>query len=509
MGNLDIFASTAFSTRVFLSLALSETSKHPISNADTPVDFKTCRPETRSSQGPFPFFLNSCVSLIQNLRTLFWNFDRNPPIGRERGQILMGAEKKTNRLLPLTVFFLLVLSATIPCVFSAANQSPTYRKSAQLQKFGSSAVFPLHGNVYPLGYYSVSITIGHPAKRFDLDIDTGSDLTWVQCDAPCTGCTKPREHLYKPSNNLLGCGHPLCVAFHSPASYPCKTPDDQCDYEVEYADHGSSLGVLVNDYFPLKFTNGSQLIPRLAFGCGYDQKINGLNTPATSGVIGLANGKASIVSQLSHLGLTRNVVGHCLSGQGGGFLFFGDDLVPSSGVMWTPMLHNSFQDHYSSGPAELVFNGKSTGVKGLNMVFDSGSSYTYFNSQAYKALINLVRNDLNGKPLKYATEDQSLPICWKGSKPFKSVGDAKNFFKPLAQSFTKAKNVQLQLSPDAYLIVTKHGNVCLGILNGTEVGLGSMNIIGDITMQDKMVIYDNENQRIGWAPTNCKRLSKS
>nr|XP_028949304.1 aspartic proteinase Asp1-like [Malus domestica] len=134
--------------------------------------------------------------------------------------------------------------------------------------------------------------------------------------------------------------------------------------------------------------------------------------------------------------------------------------------------------------------------------------YTYFNSQAYKALINLVRNDLNGKPLKYATEDQSLPICWKGSKPFKSVGDAKNFFKPLALSFTKAKNVQLQLSPDAYLIVTKHGNVCLGILNGTEVGLGSMNIIGDITMQDKMVIYDNENQRIGWAPTNCKRLSK-
>lgn len=132
--------------------SLSETSKHPISNADTPVDFKTSRPETRSSQGPFPFFLNSCVSLIQNLRTLFWNFDRNPPIGRERGQILMGAEKKTNRLLPLTAFFLLVLSTTIPCVFSAANQPPTNRKSAQLQKSGSSAVFPLHGNVYPLGY---------------------------------------------------------------------------------------------------------------------------------------------------------------------------------------------------------------------------------------------------------------------------------------------------------------------------------------------------------------------
>lgn len=38
-------------------------------------------------------------------------------------------------------------------------------------------------------YYSVSLSIGHTAKVFDLDIDSGSDLTWVQCDAPCNGCT--------------------------------------------------------------------------------------------------------------------------------------------------------------------------------------------------------------------------------------------------------------------------------------------------------------------------------
>jgi hypothetical protein len=36
----------------------------------------------------------------------------------------------------------------------------------------------------------VNLNIGRPPKQYDLDIDTGSDLTWVQCDAPCTGCTK-------------------------------------------------------------------------------------------------------------------------------------------------------------------------------------------------------------------------------------------------------------------------------------------------------------------------------
>jgi hypothetical protein len=70
--------------------------------------------------------------------------------------------------------------------------------------------------------------------------------------------------------------------------------------------------------------------------CGYDQFPGGSHHPI-DGVLGLGKGKSSIVSQLSSLGLVRNVIGHCLSGHGGGFLFFGDDLYDSSRVAWTPM----------------------------------------------------------------------------------------------------------------------------------------------------------------------------
>lgn len=77
---------------------------------------------------------------------------------------------------------------------------------------------------------------------------------------------QPREGLYKPNNNLLHCVDPLCNAIEKLANSPCDNPNDQCDYEVEYADHGSSMGVLVKDFFPVRFTNGSLLGPRLAFG---------------------------------------------------------------------------------------------------------------------------------------------------------------------------------------------------------------------------------------------------
>ncbi|KAH1213409.1 Aspartic proteinase Asp1 [Glycine max] len=422
-----------------------------------------------------------------------------------------------------TLLQFLLFSAIFPLSFSAQPRNAKKLSSDNHHRLSSSAVFKVQGNVYPLGHYTVSLNIGYPPKLYDLDIDSGSDLTWVQCDAPCKGCTKPRDQLYKPNHNLVQCVDQLCSEVQLSMEYTCASPDDQCDYEVEYADHGSSLGVLVRDYIPFQFTNGSVVRPRVAFGCGYDQKYSGSNSPpATSGVLGLGNGRASILSQLHSLGLIHNVVGHCLSARGGGFLFFGDDFIPSSGIVWTSMLPSSSEKHYSSGPAELVFNGKATVVKGLELIFDSGSSYTYFNSQAYQAVVDLVRwklerasifiinfivtQDLKGKQLKRATDDPSLPICWKGAKSFKSLSDVKKYFKPLALSFTKTKILQMHLPPEAYLIITKHGNVCLGILDGTEVGLENLNIIGDISLQDKMVIYDNEKQQIGWVSSNCDRL---
>lgn len=151
-------------------------------------------------------------------------------------------------------------------------------------------------------YYTVSLRVGLPPKLYDLDIDTGSDLTWLQCDAPCTRCTKvkktsplacsspglstvlekeflliyiilsdiylrqPRDQLYKPKNNRVHCEDPLCSAIHTSGTEPCRTPDDLCSYEVEYADDGSSQGVLVHDYFTFLLTNNSRLSPQLAFG---------------------------------------------------------------------------------------------------------------------------------------------------------------------------------------------------------------------------------------------------
>ncbi|WOL11927.1 aspartic proteinase Asp1 [Canna indica] len=372
----------------------------------------------------------------------------------------------------------------------------------------SSAVFPIYGNVYPHGVYYVAMNIGNPPKPYFLDIDTGSDLSWIQCDAPCVRCSKGPHPWYEPKRNtLLACSDHLCAALHSGGAYDQKC--DQCDYDIHYEDRGSSLGVLVADAFALRLTNTTVARPILAFGCGYNQQFARQNPQAaTDGVLGLGTGKVSVPSQLSNQGVTKNVFGHCLSEKGGGFLFFGSDLVPSSRMTWAPMSQVASGNYYSPGMANLYWGTQSLGVKQMDVVLDTGSTFSYFGSQSYKAFLSAVKSDLSKKPLK-EFNDPALPVCWKGPKSFKSLTDVKNYFKPLALSFVNGKRVLFEIPPENYLILTKDGNVCLGILNGTEAGLDNLNVIGDISLQDVMVVYDNEKHQIGWVRAACKGQAKS
>lgn len=387
----------------------------------------------------------------------------------------------------------------------AAEPGQQFRGYGKVQRAVSTAVFRVGGAVYPDGYFFVKVFIGNPPKPYYLDVDTGSDLTWVQCDAPCVNCPKGPHDPYKPRNNVVRCHEPLCAFIPHPVNYPCRDPADQCDYEIQYADSGLSTGVLVKDYFPIQLLNGSVLNSFISFGCGYDQNIPGSSHPPfVDGVLGLASGKSSILSQLSSRGVIRDVFGHCFSTKGGGYLFFGDDMVPSTGMVWAPMLQNKAEKHYSIGPIELLFDGKNIVKGGQPLIFDSGSTYTYFNGLAYKSLVSMIMKSMNKEQLKDAPEDRTLPLCWKGAQFFKSASDVKSLFQPLALRINK--NIVMEIPPEAYLIISKKGNVCLGILDGSEVQLSNLNVLGDISLQDKLVIYDNVKKRIGWMSASCETL---
>uniref|UniRef100_A0A0D9XPU8 Peptidase A1 domain-containing protein n=1 Tax=Leersia perrieri TaxID=77586 RepID=A0A0D9XPU8_9ORYZ len=318
----------------------------------------------------------------------------------------------------------------------------------------SAMVFQLQGNVYPDGHFFITMNIGDPVQSYYLDIDTGSTLTWLQCDAPCVHCNKV-PHLYKPKRkNLVNCADQCCTDLYTDLGKPKSCgPPTQCDYEIQYVE-GSSSGVLVVDRFSLPVGNSSNPTD-ISFGCGYDQgKENANVLSLVDGVLGLGRGRVTLLSQLKSQGvITKNVMGHCISSKGGGFLFLGDAEVPASGVTWFPL--NRGNRYYSLGPGTFHFNSGTQPISTapMDVIFDSGATYTYFASQPYQATLSAVKSTLN-------TECKLL---------------------------NQVKEKERALN---------------GRIN-SELSMKSRRI----TMLDQIVIYDSERALLGWVDYKCDRMA--
>ncbi|TVU26187.1 hypothetical protein EJB05_28723 [Eragrostis curvula] len=171
----------------------------------------------------------------------------------------------------------------------------------------SSMVFTLDGNVYPDGHLYVTVNIGEKEKEkpYFLDIDTGSNLSWLECDAgkgTCETCNKVPHPLYQViSKKLVPCARSLCNVVHGDlgTNKTCRDGPDQCGYDIHKFDGSRTLGVLLVDKFSFPMGHGSSARSDIAFGCGYNQvKKGNKRKVAVDGILGLGRGSVDLVSQL-------------------------------------------------------------------------------------------------------------------------------------------------------------------------------------------------------------------
>lgn len=72
---------------------------------------------------------------------------------------------------------------------------------------------------------------------------------------------------YKPEKaNIIPPKDSYCLEIRNNQMNKNCDPCHQCDYEIEYADHSSSMGVLARDELSLNIANGSLAKSKVVFG---------------------------------------------------------------------------------------------------------------------------------------------------------------------------------------------------------------------------------------------------
>ncbi|KAL6981521.1 Aspartic endopeptidase [Sarracenia purpurea var. burkii] len=348
------------------------------------------------------------------------------------------------------------------------------------------------------GIYFMNMAIGTPPVQFLGIADTGSDLTWIQCE-PCKNCYKQRDPFFNPRNSStyknVVCSSKICRSIDgttNPSCFPRRKKN--CEYSQMYEDKSFTRGVVATETVILGST-GAPLVrfPGTVFGCGHNN--NGKFSDIGSGLVGLGGGRASLISQMgSSIGrkFSYCLVPHSSSTRSSKMHFGSKALVSGPGVVSTPLFIKSgiyfvTLKGLGIGTRRFELNKSSKG----NLIVDSGATLTYIPPQIYFPL---------------ETEIKRAIIRDTGLKP---VRDPQNFLR-----LCFATNYSV-VAP----VVTAHfsgGDVKLSSIN-TFVGTADdvqclafvpnnvISVLGNLAQMNFLVGYDLKKKIVSFKPSDCTK----
>ncbi|WMV21989.1 hypothetical protein MTR67_015374 [Solanum verrucosum] len=345
--------------------------------------------------------------------------------------------------------------------------------------------------------YIVTVTLG--GRNMTVIVDTGSDLTWVQCQ-PCRLCYNQPEPLFNPSISpsfqTVACNSSACLSLESATGYSglCGTNSQTCGYLVSYGDGSYTKGDLGQDHLVL----GRTSVDNFVFGCGRNNRgLFGL----ASGLMGLGRSDLSLISQTS--GVFGGVFSYCLpstEAESSGSLIFGGDpsvFKNSTPISYTKMVPNpQLFSFYFLNLTGMTIGGvavqdSSFGKSGF--LIDSGTVITRLPPSIYKAIKAEFLKQFSGYPS--VPGYSILDTCFDLST-YEEVN-----IPTIKVHFEGDAQMEVDVAGVFYFVKNDASQVCLALASLQYEG--EIGIIGNFQQRNTRVIYDTKQSQVGFAKETC------
>ncbi|KAF3638009.1 putative centromere protein V-like [Capsicum annuum] len=355
----------------------------------------------------------------------------------------------------------------------------------------------------------ITLPIGTPPQNQQMVLDTGSQLSWIQCHKKIPKIPPPTTSFdpsLSSSFSVLPCSHPLCKPRIPDFTLPTSCDQNRlCHYSYFYADGTLAEGNLVRE--KITFSR-SQTTPPLILGCATE-------SGDAEGILGMNLGRFSFASQAK-----VQKFSYCVPIRQGnhtvkpiGTFYLGQN--PNSRTFRYVNLLTFPQSQrmpnldplaYTIGMVGIKINGKklniservfrpNAGGSGQTIV-DSGTEYTFLVEEAYNKLREEIIR-LAGRKLKkgYIYGD-ALDMCFDSQYRMeieRLIGDMTLQFE---------NGVEILINKERMLDEVEGGIHCVGIGRSETLGIAS-NIIGNFHQQNLWVEFDLRNRRVGFGKGEC------
>ncbi|CAJ1867445.1 unnamed protein product [Sphenostylis stenocarpa] len=365
---------------------------------------------------------------------------------------------------------------------------------------------------YSLGLV-VNLPIGTPPQVQPMLLDTGSQLSWIQCHKKAPKRPPPTVS-FDPSLSstfsILPCTHPLCKPRIPDFTLPTSCDQNRlCHYSYFYADGTYAEGNLVRE----KFTFSRSLFtPPLILGCATE-------STDPRGILGMNRGRLSFASQskitkFSYCVPTRDTrpgftpTGSFYLGENPNSLrfrfiemltFSPSQRMPNlDPLAYTVALQGIRIGGRKLNISPAVFRADAGG-SGQTMV-DSGTDFTYLVNEAYNKVRAEIVRAVGPRMKKDYVYDGSADMCFDGN-----AVEIERLIGGMVFEFEKG--VEIVIPKERVLAGVGGGVHCIGIGNSDKLGAAS-NIIGNFHQQNLWVEFDLANRRVGFGAADCSKVAQ-
>ncbi|KAG6547767.1 hypothetical protein Mapa_010580 [Marchantia paleacea] len=379
---------------------------------------------------------------------------------------------------------------------------------------GNSLAIPV---VQGRGLYRAEIHVGSPAQKLLLELDTGSDLTWIKC-RPGISCQQGEygnNLLFDPKSSSTFRNYFSESLFDQREegrtfSVQCISHEKSapiCKFYQKYADGSFAGGGLVTDSISLPDMGDTQVATSsLVLGCE-STSFGDFET----GLLGLGRGRLSLPTQIGEHYSYK--FAYCLStaeDYNSSFLRFGESASPGvSGMKFLSLIQNP--KHPSL--YYLRLEGLSVGEKLLQLpkdafsiddrsgdggvVLDSGTTYTFLPPIVYRKLTEAFEKKMT---LPRASPSVKLALCFSvaGKKmPWLLVPKVTLHFRE------GERLVDIELPADNVLKQVTTNKFCLAALP-THGPVGGPAVIGNMWQRNFHILINSQNNSVGFlGPKVC------
>ncbi|KAJ6307357.1 hypothetical protein OIU76_017197 [Salix suchowensis] len=354
---------------------------------------------------------------------------------------------------------------------------------------------------------------GHPRfKTYNFQIDTGNELSWIQCD----GCQNKGNmcfpHEDPPYLNSQSRSYkPISCNQHSFCE-PGQCKEGMCTYNVTYGPGSYTSGNLASETFTFYSSHGKHAaLEDITFGCSTDSRNMKyaflFDKNPVSGVLGMGWGPRSFLAQLGSI--SHGKFSYCIKANNtqNTYLRFGKHIVKSKNLQTTRIMQVKPSAAYHVNLLGISVNGVKLNITKSDLAVrkDGSRGCSIDAGTLATLLVKPVFDTLHAALADHLSRNQNLKrwIIHKLHKDlcYEQLSDAGRENLPVVTFHLE--NADLEVKPGAIFLFREFEgkNVfCLSMLSDD-----SKTIIGAYQQMKQKFVYDTKARVLSFGPEDCEK----